>query len=307
MRSFIITRALLVVPTILGVVTLVFFFVHMVPGDPVVLMLGDYATPQEIQSMRHRLDLDRPLASQYGLYLDDLAHFDLGTSIYYNRPAAGIVIERFKYTFVLAVFAMLLSLLLSAPLGIVSAYRQGSWLDRVIEDTSVVGLSLPNFLIGIVLILIFSVKLNVLPVAGAQSASSIVLPGLTLAIGMSTITIRMVRANMIAAIRHESFTAGLARGLGVNRALFVHALKATLIPVVTLIGTQFGLLLSGAIVTETVFSWPGIGKLLVDSVATRDYPLLSAAVLVIASVYVFVNLATDIVYYMVEPRMRKRQ
>lgn len=297
----------MIVPTILGVVTLVFFFIHMVPGDPVVLMLGDYATKQEVQSMRHRLNLDRPLLSQYGMYLDDLIHGDLGTSIYYKRPAAGIVLRRFGYTAVLALFAMLLSLLISTPLGIIAAFRQDSWLDKAIGGASVVGLSLPNFLIGIVLILMFSVKLDLLPVAGAQSLSSLVLPGLTLAIGMSAMTIRMVRANMIAAIRHESFTAGLARGLGTGRALFFHALKAALIPVITLIGMQFGLLLSGAIVTETVFSWPGIGKLLVDSVTTRDYPLLSAAVLVIASVYVVVNLVTDIAYYLVEPRMRRVQ
>jgi peptide/nickel transport system permease protein len=272
-----------------------------------VLMLGDYATAREVQSMRRQLNLDKPLLKQYQIYIDDLLHGNLGTSVYYKKPASGIVMERFKYTFVLAMFAMLISLLISIPLGAVSAYKQDSWLDRVITGTSILGISLPNFWIGIILIMVFAVKLNVLPVAGAGSASSIILPGLTLALGMSAITIRMVRANMITAIKHESFTMNLSKGLSTGRVLFLHSLKATLIPVITLIGMQFGLLLSGAIVTETVFSWPGIGRLLIDSVMTRDYPLLSAAVLVIASVYVLVNLATDIIYYMVEPRMRKHQ
>ncbi len=305
MRSFILTRTLLAAPTILGVVTLVFFLIHMVPGDPVVLMLGDYATKQDITQMRRELNLDRPLAEQYGLYIENLVHGDLGTSVYYKKPVLKIVMERFTYTLALTVFAMLVSLLVSVPLGVISAYKQDTWFDRLTAGTSVLGLSLPNFWIGIILILIFAVKLNLLPVAGAHSASSIILPGLTLATGMSAITIRMIRANMITAIRHESFTANLARGIDVNRALFVHALKATLIPVITLVGMQFGLLLSGAIITETVFSWPGMGRLLVDSVMTRDYPLLSGTVLVIALIYVAVNLVTDILYYAVEPRMRK--
>lgn len=307
MRRFIFIRTLLAVPTILGVVTLVFFFIHMVPGDPAVLMLGDYATAREVQSMRRQLNLDKPLLKQYEMYMDNLVHGNLGTSVYYKKPASGIVMERFKYTFVLALFAMLLSLLISIPLGTASAYRQGLWLDRLIAGTSILGISLPNFWIGIILIMIFAVKLNVLPVAGAWSAPSIILPGLTLATGMSAITIRMIRANMITAIKHESFTMNLSKGLSTGRVLFMHSLKATLIPVITLIGMQFGLLLSGAIVTETVFSWPGIGKLLVESVMARDYPLLSAAVLTTASVYVFINLATDIIYYLVEPRMRKHQ
>ncbi len=307
MRRFVFIRTLLAVPTILGVVTLVFFFIHLVPGDPVVLMLGDYATAREVQTMRRQLNLDKPLLRQYGVYADNLVHGNLGTSVYYKKPAAGLVMERFRYTLVLAVFALLLSLLISLPLGIAAAYKQDSWFDRLISGTSILGLSLPNFLIGIILIMIFSVKLNVLPVAGAGSVWSIILPGLTLAIGMSAITIRMIRANMITAIKHESFTMNIAKGIGTSRVLFVHALKAALIPVITLLGMQFGLLLSGAIVTETVFSWPGIGRLLVESVMTRDYPLLSAAVLVIASVYVFINLATDVIYYFVEPRMRKQQ
>lgn len=305
MRRFILIRTLLAVPTVLGVVTLVFFLIHMVPGDPVVLMLGDYATKQEVVQMRHELNLDRPLAAQYGLYVDGLVHGDLGTSVYYKRPVVRIVMERFVYTLALTLFAMLLSLFISIPLGVISAYKQGSWLDKLIANTSILGLSLPNFWIGIILILIFAVKLNVLPVAGAHSVSSILLPGLTLAIGMSAVTIRMIRANMITAIRNENFTAALARGIDVNRVLFVHAFKATLIPVVTLVGMQFGLLLSGAIVTETVFSWPGMGRLLVESVMTRDYPLLSGTVLVIALMYVAVNLVTDVLYYAVEPRMRR--
>lgn len=305
MRRFLITRLLLAIPTILGVVTLVFFLIHIVPGDPVVLMLGDYATKQEIVEMRHALHLDQPIGMQYLMYVDNLVHGNLGTSLYYKKPVLGIVMQRFGYTAVLALFAMVLALLISIPLGVWSAYQQGTWVDRIIGSVSVLGISLPNFWIAIMLILLFSLKLHLLPVAGAQSPLSIILPGLTLAIGMSAITIRMIRANMIMALKQESFTAHLAQGLSVRKTLFVHAFRATLIPVITLVGMQFGLLLSGAIITETVFSWPGMGRLLVDSVMTRDYPLLSGTVLVTALVYVSVNLVTDVLYYVVEPRMRK--
>ncbi len=305
MRRFILNRTLLAVPTILGVVTLVFFLIHMVPGDPVALMLGDYATKQEITQMRHELNLDKPITDQYLLYMDNLFHGSIGMSLYYQKPVLTIVLHRFVYTFVLALFAMILALLIAIPLGVWSAYKQGTWVDKIIAGISILGISLPNFWIAVILILIFSIKLNLLPVAGAQSPFSILLPGLTLAIGMSAITIRMIRANMITALRHESFTANLAKGISMRRTLFVHALKATLIPVITLVGMQFGLLLSGAIITETVFSWPGMGRLLVESVMTRDYPLLSGTVLVIALVYVTVNLITDVLYYVVEPRMRK--
>jgi len=305
MKKFIVKRILLAIPTVLGVVTLVFFLIHMVPGDPVVLMLGDYATKQEITQMRHALNLDKPIIQQYLIYLDNFIHGNLGVSVYYKKPVLQIVMHKFVYTFVLAIFAMMLSLFISIPLGILSAYKKGTWLDRLISGVSILGISLPNFWIAILLILLFSIKLNLLPVAGAYSALSIILPGTTLAIGMSAITIRMIRANMITAINHESFTANLAKGLSMNRVLFVHALKATLIPVITLVGMQFGLLLSGAIITETVFSWPGIGRLLVDSVMTRDYPLLSGAVLVISIVYVIINTLTDVFYYIVEPRMRQ--
>ncbi|MGC8900956.1 MAG: ABC transporter permease [bacterium] len=305
MKRFVLNRLLLFIPTVVGVITLVFFLIHLVPGDPVVLMLGDYATEEEILNMRRELHLDKPITEQYVIYLDDLMHGNLGTSIYYKEPVSRIVIHRFAYTFILAIFAMILSLFISIPLGVLSAYKNGTWVDRVISGISILGISLPNFWIAILLILLFSIKLNLLPVAGVQSPLSIILPGFTLAMGMSAITIRMVRANMITAINRESFIANLAKGISLRRTLFLHALKSTLVPVITLIGMQFGLLLSGAIVTETVFSWPGIGRLLVDSVMTRDYPLLSGAVLVIAFVYVFVNLVTDIVYYMVEPRMRQ--
>ncbi len=305
MKRFVLSRLLFAVPTILGVVTLVFFLIHIVPGDPVALMLGDYATKEEIADMRAALNLDKPLGEQYLLYLDNLVHGNIGTSFYYKEPVLPIVMHRFLHTFMLAAFAMVLSLLLSTALGVLSAYREGSRLDGLIMGTSILGISLPNFWIGIVLIMVFAVKLNVLPVAGAQSPLSIILPGVTLAVGMSAITIRMVRANMITAIKNDSFRVTLARGVSMNRALFVHALKATLIPVITLIGMQFGLLLSGAIVTETVFSWPGIGRLLIRSVMTRDYPLLSGTVLVIALVYVVVNLVTDVLYYVVDPRIRK--
>jgi len=305
MRSFLIRRMFLAVPTILGVVTLVFFLIHMVPGNPVILMLGDYATKQEIRTTRRALNLDKPIAEQYGLYMDNLVHGNLGTSIYYKKPVSTIIKGRFVYTFVLALFAMILSLFISIPLGIISAYKQNTWLDKLIGDTSILGLSLPNFWIGIILMMIFAVKLNILPVAGAQSASSIILPGLTLAIGMSALTIRMIRANMITAMNQESFVMNLSKGISTVRVLFVHTLKATFIPVITLIGMQFGLLLSGAIITETVFSWPGMGRLLIESVMTRDYPLLSGTVLVIALIYVIVNLTTDILYYLAEPRMRK--
>ncbi len=297
-------RLLTLVPTVIGVVTLVFFLVHLIPGDPVTVMLGEHAQAVEKAALRHQLGLDLPLGRQYLAFLARLLHGNLGTSFFYRQPVAAVIAGRLPATVILAAAAMAIALIVALPLGIIAACRQYSVIDNFGMFLSLLGISLPNFWLGPLLIIVFAIHLDWLPVAGMHGWRSLVLPAVTLGTAMAAILSRMTRASLLEVIRQEYLTAARARGLPGWKVILKHALKNALLPVVTIVGLQFGALLSGAIVTEKVFSWPGIGSLLIEAVFSRDYPLVQGCILVISCCYILANLVTEIFYALIDPRIR---
>jgi peptide/nickel transport system permease protein len=304
MRSFLLRRLLLTVPVLFGVVTLVFSFIHLVPGDPVQIMLGEGAQAADLEQLRHRLGLDQPVLRQYGSYLTDLLRGDLGISFRFGEPVTQIILSRYPATLQLACLALVVGILIAIPAGVVAAMRPGSWLDRTITSVTLLGISLPNFVSGPLAIIVFSILLGWLPVSGRLGPAHYVLPAATLGVALSAILTRMVRAGMIEELQEEYVKTARAKGLPESTVLLKHALKNSLIPVVTVIGLQFGTLLAGAIITETIFSWPGIGRLTIQAINSRDYPLVQGCILMIASTYVAVNLLTDLVYGFLDPRIK---
>ena len=287
-----------------GVVTLVFFLIHLVPGDPVDLMLGEAASISDRAELRHSLGLDRPLAKQYGTFMTGLIQGDLGDSFFYREPVLKIIAGYYPATLELAFFGLLVAILLAFPLGIIAASRPYSLYDHGAIFFSLLGVSMPNFWLGPMLILLFAIKIELFPVSGREEFASIVLPAITLGTAMAGILSRMVRSSLLEVIGEEYITAARSRGVGEKSIWLHHALKNAFIPVISLIGLQFGALLSGAIITETIFSWPGIGRLLIDAIFTRDYPLVQGCILVIALTYLGVGLLVDLVYAWVDPRIR---
>ncbi|MBW1646061.1 MAG: ABC transporter permease [Deltaproteobacteria bacterium] len=304
MGRYLSRRLLTLVPTVLGVVTLVFFLVHLIPGDPVTVMLGEHAQAVEKAALRHQLGLDLPLGRQYLTFLGNLLHGNLGTSIFYRQPVAAVIAGRLPATIVLAAAAMLVALAVALPLGILAACRQYSAVDNLGMFLALLGISMPNFWLGPLLIIVFAIHLDWLPVAGMNGCRSLILPAVTLGTALAAILSRMTRASLLEVIRQEYLTAARARGLPGWKVILKHALKNALLPVVTIVGLQFGALLSGAIVTEKVFSWPGIGSLLIEAVFSRDYPLVQGCILVIACCYILANVATEIFYALIDPRIR---
>ena len=288
----------------LGVVTMVFFLVHMIPGDPVTVMLGEHAMAVEKAALRHQLGLDQPLLNQYVLFLKGIFQGNLGNSIFYRLPVSSIIASRLPATIILAAAAMAVALIIALPLGIIAGSRQYSTIDNFSMFLSLLGISMPNFWLGPLLIIIFSIKLDWLPVSGMEGLKSLILPAITLGTALAAILSRMTRSSLLEVISQEYLTAARARGLPGWRVLMKHALKNALLPVVTIIGLQFGALLSGAIVTEKVFSWPGIGSLLIQAVFTRDYPMVQGCILVISFCYIIANVATELFYALIDPRIR---
>jgi peptide/nickel transport system permease protein len=297
-------RLLAIVPTVLGVVLLVFAFLHAVPGDPVEIMMGESASPAELATTRHALGLDRPLPEQLAGFVARLARGDLGTSIAFRAPVASVIRERLPATIVLAVTALLLAVATAVPLGSAAAVRPGSLLDRGARLVSLAGVAVPSFVLGPVLVLVFAIGLGWLPVSGNDAPANVVLPATTLALGMSGVLVRLTRTAMLDALSADHLRTARAKGAGPGRVTIVHALRTALPPVVTVIGLQAGALLAGAIVTETIFAWPGVGRLVVQAIAARDYPLVQGCVLTIGLVYVIVNLATDVALAWLDPRVR---
>jgi len=304
MLSFLIRRILLTIPALLGVVLLVFSLVHIVPGDPVQIMLGDGAQAADIEQLRSRLGLDLPIWEQCFRYLFDLSRGNMGTSFRFGEPVASVIRERYPATLQLAFLSLSIGILLALPAGILAASQAGRWIDRAITSATLLGISLPNFVSGPLAIILFSILLGWLPVSGRQSPLHYVLPALTLGVGFSAILTRMVRAGMIDELQEDYIKTARAKGLGESRVYLKHALKNSLIPVITVLGLQFGTLLAGAIITETIFSWPGIGRLTVQAINARDYPLVQGCILTIALTYVGVNLLTDLVYGFLDPRIK---
>jgi ABC-type dipeptide/oligopeptide/nickel transport system permease component len=296
-------RAALALPLLLAIATIIFSLIHLIPGDPVEVMLGPGAGPGDVSDLRHRLGLDRPLARQYAEFLRGLLRGDLGLSLRHRDPVAVLLAERLPSTLLLASTSMLLAMLLALPAGVAAALRPGGLLDRLSALGSVVALSMPSFWIGPLLILLVAIRLDWLPVSGSDSPASLVLPSVTLAASVAALLTRLLRASLAEELGALYVVAARARGLGHLPAVLRHALRNALVPVIVVAGLQTGSLLTGAILTETIFAWPGLGRLLVQAIAHRDYPLVQGCVLLIASIYVVVNLATDLVHALLDPRV----
>jgi len=303
-KGFFLRRTLITAPTVLGALTLVFFFLHIVPGDPVEAMLGESARAVEKERLRHELGLDLPLAAQYLKFLKGIATGDLGESYFFRRPVAEVIAERVPATLELAVASLFVAGIIALPLGILAALREGTALDALSMLFALIGVSMPNFWLGPLLIILFSIKLGWFPVSGRSGFSSLVLPALTLGTALAALLSRMTRSSLLEVLGEEYLTVARAKGLPERRVILKHALRNALIPIVTVLGLQFGALLSGAIITENVFSWPGVGTLLITAVEARDYPLVQGCVLFISIVYVAVNLAVDLLYGFIDPRIR---
>lgn len=297
-------RFLLTLPALWLILTMVFLLAHVVPGDPVQQMLGEGARAEDLQQLRHALSLDLPLPVQYGRYLAGIAHGNLGESFRFQQPVARVVMSHYPATLELAIVALLVCAAIGIPSGMWAAQRRGRTADRAIGVLTLFGLSVPNFALGPVLILVFSVILGWLPVSGRGGPLHLILPAVTLGAALAAILTRMVRTSVIEELSSDYVRTARAKGLAESAVLFGHAFRNALIPILTILGLQFGTLLAGTIVTESIFSWPGIGRLAVQAIGARDYPLLQGCILVIAVSYVFVNFLTDIVYALVDPRVR---
>ena len=304
MRRYLLSRMVQLIPVVFGVVTIVFLLIHLIPGDPVEIMLGESAVAAQKEELRRDLKLDRPIAAQYAEFLGGLATGDLGVSFRSREPVLREILSRFPATLLLAAASLLVAVLIAVPLGILSAMRQHSLLDHLSAFLAMLGLSMPNFWLGPLLILVFSIQLGLFPVAGFGTARHLVLPALTMGTGMAAILMRMLRSSLLEEIRQEYVRVASAKGLSRRATVLRHALKNSAIPVLTVLGLQFGALLSGSIITETIFSWPGIGRLMVQAIDARDYPLVQGCVLIIALCTVAVNLATDLLYSRLDPRIR---
>lgn len=304
MVRFLIRRVLLTIPVLLGVATLVFSLIHLVPGDPAQAMLGDGASPQDIAELRTNLGLDRPLPAQYASFLQSAVTGDLGTSFRTGQPVTQMIAERVPATAELALAAMTVAILLAIPLGIVAAVRKNTLADHAAMTFSLAGISIPNFWLGPLLAIVFAVELGWLPVSGRGTVAHLVLPAVSLGLALSAILARMTRASLLEELGELYVRAARARGVSPTAAVLGHALRNSLIPLVTIVALQFGAVLTGAVITETIFAWPGIGRLLIQSIGFRDYPMVQGCILLIAVTYVTVNLVTDVMYGVLDPRIR---
>jgi peptide/nickel transport system permease protein len=301
---FLLRRLLLTIPVLFGVATLVFSLIHLVPGDPVQAMLGESASPQDIDQLRSKLGLDRPLYVQYVNFMRNAVVGDLGTSLRTNQPVSTVIAERMPATFELAVAAMVVALVIAIPLGVLAAARAGTAIDHAATALALVGISMPNFWLGPLLAIVFSVTLGWFPVSGRGTAANLVLPAITLGAPLAAILARMTRASVLEELRELYVLAARARGVSRTRAVIGHAFRNSLIPIVTVLGLQLGSVLTGAVITETIFAWPGVGRLLVQSISARDYPAVQGCVLLIAITYVSTNLLVDVAYGFLDPRIR---
>jgi peptide/nickel transport system permease protein len=292
------------IPVVWLVVSIVFLLVHLVPGDPIVQMLGEGASNADITALRHQYGLDLPLAVQYAHYWSGILHGDMGRSVRLNDSVAHLVLTRYPYTLALTIPALMIALLLALPAGIWSAVHRSRWQDRLLSVVSLFGISFPGFALGPILILVVSIWLGLLPVSGANSPASLILPAVTLGAALAAILTRMVRTAMLEELNQDYIRTARAKGLRESAVVYRHALPNALIPVLTVVGLQFGGLLAGAIVTETIFAWPGIGRLTVSAISNRDYALLQGCILAIGLTYALVNMLTDAMYAVVNPRVR---
>jgi len=297
-------RALYTLPVVWLVVSLVFLLIHLVPGDPVAQMLGEGAPQTDMAAIRHAYGLDAPLGEQYIRYWKGVLHGDLGRSLRYGESVTRLVARRYPYTAQLTLASLLVAIVIAIPAGVRSALRRDRWDDRLISVVSLFGLSFPSFALGPVLILLLAIKLGWLPVSGAGSFANIVLPAITMGGALAAILTRMVRTSMLEELGQDYIRTARAKGLPERTVVYRHALRNAMVPIITVLGLQFGALLAGAIVTEKIFSWPGLGRLTVDAISNRDYFLVQGCILAIGLTYVAVNLLTDLLYSVANPRIR---
>lgn len=304
MLQYLTSRFLSALVVIFGVVCMVFFLIHLVPGDPVEMMLGESAQAADREALRHALGLDQPILTQFGHYVYGLITLDFGQSLYYRQPIVDLLADRIPATFQMALVAMVVAISIAFPLGIIAAVRKGTWWERFAMGFSLIGISIPGFWMGPMLIMVFSLWLGWFPVSGKEGVASFVLPAITLGTALAAILARMVRSTLLEVLNEDFVRTARAKGLDEQAVVLRHALRNALLPVITLIGLQLGTLLGGAVITETIFSWPGVGQLTIEAIQRRDYPVVQACVLLISTSYVAVNIFTDIVYAWVDPRIR---
>ena len=305
MVQYIIRRFLQMIPITFGILTLVFSLIHLIPGDPARQIAGPDAQEQDVQSVRKALGLDQPLWTQYISYLSHVVRGDFGRSFQTNELVSKQIRERYPATLQLAFGAMFVALLVAFPLGIVSAIYRNSWIDNVARFFALIGVSMPSFWFGPLLIIAFAINHEWFPVSGRdQGLRSLVLPSVTMGLALAAILTRMIRVSLADELTQLYVTTAIAKGVSRAQAIFRHALKNALIPVITVLALQFGSLLTGAIITEQIFSWPGLGRLLLQSISNRDYPQVQASILVIALTYILVNFISDLLYGVVDPRIK---
>ncbi len=296
-------RVLYMLPVVWLVVSLVFLLIHLVPGDPILQMLGEGAPVTDVQAARHAYGLDLPLGRQYLNYWQGVLRGDLGPSLRFNQSVTHLIAQRYPYTLQLTMAALVVAVLLSVPAGVRSAQRRNRWDDRLLSVVSLFGLSFPNFALGPILILFFSIQMGWLPVSGSGTVAHLVLPAITMGGALAAILTRMVRTSMLEELGQDYIRTARAKGLSERTVVYKHALRNAMIPVITVLGLQFGALLAGAIVTETIFSWPGIGRLTIQAISNRDYYLVQGCILAIGLTYVAVNFLTDLLYSVANPRI----
>jgi peptide/nickel transport system permease protein len=304
MTRFMVTRILSAMIGLLGVICLVFLLIHVIPGDPVEVMLGESAQPTDKEGLRHALGLDLPLHQQWWMYFKALLHLDFGTSLFSGRAIVDLLIERIPATLYLSLVSLVVAIALALPLGILAAVRQHTPLDYGAMGFALFGMSIPNFWMGPLLILVGALWLGWFPVSGQDGWNSVVLPALTLGTAMAAILARMIRSSVLEVLGEDFMRTAYAKGLTPTRAVMLHALPNSLLPILTLLGLQLGGLLGGAVITETVFAWPGLGLLMIEAIQQRDYPVVQAAVLCISVTYIVVNLLTDLLYAWLDPRIQ---
>jgi peptide/nickel transport system permease protein len=301
---YFVRRVLLTVPVLLGVATLVFSLIHLVPGDPAQAMMGDGASPQDVAELRTKLGLDRPLLTQYATFLRHAVTGDLGVSFRTGQPVTTMIVERIPATAELAIAAMVVAILIAIPLGVVAAVWRGTAIDYGAMTFALLGVSIPNFWLGPILAIVFAVELGWLPVSGRGTLAHLALPAISLGLALAAILARMTRASLLDELSELYVRAARARGVSNAASITRHALRNSMVPLLTIIALQFGAVLTGAVITETIFAWPGIGRLLIQSIGFRDYPMVQGCILLIAVTYVSVNLVTDLMYGFIDPRIR---
>ena len=298
-------RLIFVLPVVWAVVTLVFLLIHIVPGDPVRNALGDNATETQVAELKHKLGLDLPLAQQYANYWRGVLRGDLGVSL--SNPDDKVldkIVARYPATLELTLAGLLVAILIAIPLGVTAGRHQGAWVDNIASVVALLGISTPGFVLGPLMVYLFALKLDLFPVSGRGGIEYLILPAVTMGVALAAILTRMVRSSVIEELSEDYVRTARAKGLSENRVIYRHVLKNGLIPVVTVIGLQFGVLLAGAIITETIFSWPGLGRLTVDAINARDYPMVQGCILMIALTYIVANLLTDLAYRLLDPRIK---